>query len=428
MAALACLMDDMGYEVKGSDLPTHFFPEDELRRRGIEILDFDESNIQDGMTVIIGNAFLEDFPEVKAARSNPTCTCMRYHECVGQFIRRFRTIAAAGSHGKTTTTGMLASMMSHIEPTGWLIGDGSGHVTKDSVYFCLEADEFRRHFLPYYPEYAIITNVDLDNVDYFKDEEDYRSAYEEFAGNVAKGLIIYGEDEQARMLKLPQDVPHYWYGEREEDDIRAVNIQETSDHMTYTVLFQGKEYGTFTFPFVGHHLLLNSLACIGVGILEGLDPKLMEEGLAAFHGVKRRFVVKNEGENVFIDDYAHHPTEVAVTLDAAKKRYPDRKLTAVLKPHRASRVKYFAEQFASAMSSADSIYLMEFGAVDDKQDGTDIDISYLLERTPGAKFLPEDETGVELLASEAPCVYVFMSSKDIYTMEEALSERLKETN
>ena len=424
MAALACLLDDMGQEVKGSDLKNHFFPEDELRRRGIEILEFDPANIKDNMNVIIGNAFLDDFPEVAAARVNPTCKCMRYHEFVGQFTRRFRTIAAAGSHGKTTTTGMLACMMRQAGNTGWLIGDGEGSVSPDTEYFCLEADEFRRHFLQYYPEYAIITNVEIDHVDYFRDEADYRSAYEEFASHVAKGIVIYGEDSEARKLKLPEEVPHYWYGETEADDIRAVKIDERRDGMTFTVLFKGEEFGTFNLPFVGHHLLLNSLACIGIGILEGMSKQEIEDGLASFHGRKRRFVVEDFGENVIIDDYAHHPTEVGVTLDAARKRYPDHRIVAILKPHRASRVKYFADSFAKQLSKADSVYLIEFGAVDDKQDGTDIDIYYLSDRCEGAVILPETEEGAKMLAAEAPACYVFMSSKDIYVTEELLKKEL----
>jgi len=425
MAALACLLDDLGEEVKGSDLPKHFFPEDELRRRGIEILDFDPANIKDNMHVIIGNAFLEDFPEVAAARSNPTCQCMRYHEFVGKFIRKYMTIAAAGSHGKTTTTGMLACMMKEFGPTGYLIGDGDGSVAKDTKYFCLEADEFQRHFLSYYPEYAIITNVEIDHVDYFKDEADYRSSYEVFSQQVTKALVIYGEDTEARKLKLSEQVPHYWYGEAENDDFRAVEIEERSDGMTYSVVFENQTHGPFNFPFVGHHLLLNSMACVAIGILEGMSDEQIQRGLEQFHGRKRRFVVQEEGPNIFIDDYAHHPTEVGVTLDAARKRFPDHKIVAIFKPHRASRVKYFANAFSEALEKADRIYLLEFTSIDDKQDGTDIDIHYLEERTPGAVVIDEKEQGAGILAAEAPACYVFMSSKDIYELKDKVREAVK---
>lgn len=422
MGALACMLKDLGHEVSGSDLTKHFFTEDPLHDRNIPIYNFNPDNIHDGMQVIIGNAFLEDFPEVKAARSNPTCRCLRYHEFVGEFTRNYHTIAASGSHGKTTTTGMLASMFSVFAETGWLIGDGSGHITGDTKYFCLEADEFRRHFLEYHPDYAIITNVDIDHVDYFKDEADYRSAYEQFSNNVRKGIVIWGEDSEARKLKLNPDVPHYWYGESEDCDIRAVNLRETTESMSYDVMFRGKMFGHFELPFVGHHLLLNSLACIGVGMLEGMKPGEIEEGLSAFKGTKRRFVIEHHGENIYVDDYAHHPTEVSVTIDTARKRFPDRKLVAVFKPHRASRVLYFADDFAAALRKADKVYLCDFTSIDDKQDGTDIDITYLQKRIEGSVILSEDEEGARLLAKEKPAVFLFMSSKDIYWLAELVKK------
>ncbi len=418
MAALACMLKDLGHEVSGSDLSRHFFTEEPLRDRNIPIYEFNPDNIHDNMHVIIGNAFLEDFPEVKAARNNTSCKCLRYHEFVGVFSENYHTIAASGSHGKTTTTGMLASMFSRCDETGWLIGDGSGHITKDTKYFCLEADEFRRHFLQYHPDYAIITNVDIDHVDYFKDDADYRSAYEEFSNNVRKGIVIWGEDSEARKLVLNPDVLHYWYGESEDCDIRAVNISETTESMAYDVMFRGELFGHFELPFVGHHLLLNSLACIGVGMLEGMTPAQIEEGLSSFKGTKRRFVIERHKDNIYVDDYAHHPTEVSVTIDSARKRFPDRKLVAVFKPHRASRVLYFADDFARALKKADKVYLCDFTSIDDKQDGTDIDITYLQKRIEGSVILSEDAEGAGLLAKEKPAVFLFMSSKDIYWLAE----------
>ncbi|MBR4444326.1 MAG: UDP-N-acetylmuramate--alanine ligase, partial [Solobacterium sp.] len=139
---------------------------------------------------------------------------------------------------------------------------------------------------------------------------------------------------------------------------------------------------------------------------------------ASFHGVKRRFVIEQVGENTFVDDYAHHPTEVGVTIDSARIRFPGRKLVAIFKPHRASRVLYFADQFAAQLSKADKVYLCDFTSIDDKQDGTDIDITYLQKRLPGSVVIPENEEGARILAEEEPAVYLFMSSKDIYGLAE----------
>lgn len=416
MSSLACMLNDIGCKVSGSDLEKHFFTEEGLRERNIPILPFDPANIHDHMNVIIGNAFLEDFPEVIAARSNPTCKCARYHEFLGEFLKKYELISIAGSHGKTTTTGLMAAMMSEKGHTGFLIGDGTGHLEKDTMYFCLESDEFRRHFLAYYPAYAIVTNVDIDHVDYFRDDDDYRSAYEEFAGHVSKAMVIYGEDSEARKMKI--DVPHYWYGIEENDDFRAVNIQEGTDEMEFDVLFKGENAGHYRLPFVGRHMLLNSLACIGIGILEGMTPEAIEKGLSTFHGVKRRFVIERHGDNIYVDDYAHHPTEVGVTIDAARTRFPGKKLVAIFKPHRASRVLYFADDFKKQLEKADKVYLCDFTSIDDKQDGTDIDITYLQERIPGSVVITEDEAGAAVLAAEAPAVFLFMSSKDIYGLAE----------
>lgn len=414
MAALACILHDLGEEVAGSDLSKHFFTEEPLIARNIRIDEFNKDNIKDGMIVIIGNAFKEDFEEVLAARQNKSVTCYRYHEYLGLLMTRYTSISVAGSHGKTTTTGMLAAMMDHSFPTGYLIGDGTGVLHEDSQYLCVESCEYRRHFLAYQPDYAIITNVEIDHVDYFKSDEDYRHAYEEFSSNIKKTLFIFGDDEEARKCKL--NCNHYWYGEKDTNDLQAVNIVESTKNMEFDVYFLGEFKYRFTLPFVGRHLLWNSLAVIGIGLLEGLPCEEIEQGLSGFKGVKRRFVIEEIGQNVFIDDYAHHPTEVAITIDAARKRYPDKKLVSIFKPHRVSRVFHFADQFAKALQQSDEVYLCDFTSIDDQEDGIDIDIHYLQEKIPNAKILSEDEQGAKILAAEEPAVYLFMSSKDIYDL------------
>lgn len=417
MAALACMLHDLGHEVLGSDLEKHFFTEDPLRERGITILPFDADNIPDHSTVIIGNAFLEDFEEVKAARSNPTVTCFRYHEYLGELMKNYRTVCVSGSHGKTTTTGMLSCMLNQWMPTGYLIGDGTGKISAESENMVVEACEFRRHFLAYHPDYAIITNVEIDHVDYFTSEEDYSLAYEQFAENVKHALAVFGDDPRARALDLKGKKVLY-YGEQNNNDVQAVNVNETSTGMCFDVLIHGELFGHFDLPFVGHHLLWNSLGVITIGYLVGLKAEQIEESLSQFGGTKRRFSVETVGQNIFVDDYAHHPTEVSVTVDTAKKRFPGKKLVAIFKPHRASRVLYFADQFASALKKADVVYLCDFTSIDDKQDGTDIDITYLAKLIPGSFILSEDDEGAKVLSKEEPCVYLFMSSKDIYELAE----------
>ncbi len=423
MASLACILHDLGHHVEGSDLTKHFFTEDPLRERNITIYPFDEKNIRSHMNVIIGNAFLDDFAEVKAVKNDPTIRYWRYHEFVGELMKDYCSFGVSGSHGKTTTTGLLSTMLSEVEPTGYLIGDGTGHLNKECVNFVVEADEFRRHFLAYHPDYAIITNADLDHVDYFRDQRDYDSAYEQFSAQVAKGLVVYGDDEETRGLQLSGNV-HY-YGINDNDSIQAINIVEDTSHMAFDVLYEKKFYGHFDLPLVGRHLLLNSLACIGIACLKGMKAEDAQAGLARFSGVKRRFVVEEmEDGNVFIDDYAHHPTEVKVTIQAARMRYPDRKIVAIFKPHRVGRVYRFVQQFADALKLADEVCLCPFTSIDDKEEGIDIDITYLQDRIEGSQIVDDNEEDALLLSKKAPCVYLFMSSKDIYPLAEKVKKIL----
>jgi UDP-N-acetylmuramate--alanine ligase len=415
MASLACMLKEIGHEVTGSDIEKHIFTEEELHVHHIPVLPFG-SPIPDHSTVIIGNAFKEDFPDVAAARKNPTLTCFRYHEYLGHLMEGYVSVSIAGSHGKTTTTAMMASMLKKQAKTAYLIGDGHGHLEKDSRYIVVESCEYRRHFLAYFPDYAIITNVDLDHVDYFKDEADYYLAYEQFSANVKKKVICFGDDPLVRALHLKQD--QLFYGVNEGNDVRATHIVETTRDMEFDVEYFGKRVGRIHLPLVGRHLLWNALSCISIGLLEGMDLEQIEDGLSEFKGAARRFVIQEIGASVFIDDYAHHPTEVAITIAAARLRFPDRKLIAIFKPHRVSRVLRFADEFAQALSKADFVALCPFTSIDDAEAGIDIDITYLQKKTPGSIVVDEGEADARRLAAMQPAVYLFMSSKDIYAFSD----------
>ena len=423
MASLAVMLHDLGNQVTGSDLEKHFFTEDELVKRGIKILPFNPDNIKDNYTVIIGNAFLEDFEEVKAARRNKTCTCYRYHEFLGKLMDDYITATVSGSHGKTTTTTMLKTVFSAFFKTGYLIGDGEGYLDKECEYLCVEADEFRRHFLEYHPYYAIINNIEIDHVDYFKDENDYFDSYQEFVNNVKKLVVYNGDDPWCRKLDIK--VNKLSYGFSKDNDYTAENIVSKDGKTSFDLVRKGEFVHHYCLPFVGNHLVLDALGVLALGDYLKLDHERMEEAFKDYQGPKRRYVVEEYEGSILIDDYAHHPTEVKVTLEASRLRYPDRKIVAVFKPHRASRVKYFVDEFADALKKADEIYLLDFTSIDDTQDGTSIDITYLQERLPGSKILSEDEKGARELASNGRAVYVFMSSKDIYNIASMTKKYLR---
>lgn len=418
MAALALMLDSLGYDVLGSDLEKHFFTEDNLVKRNIKILSFSAENIKDDMTVIIGNAFLEDFEEVIAARNNKTCKVYRYHEFLGELMKKYESYSVCGSHGKTTTTGLLSSMFSKKFNEAYLIGDGTGKIEKNSELLIVESCEFRRHFLAYYPEYAIITNIEIDHVDYFKDEVDYLNAYLEFSKNVKKAIMVFGDDLKTREFK--SDTLHYFYGMNDDNDLVAKNLVESSNSMEFDVYFKKNYIGHIKLPFVGRHMLYNALGCIGIGILKGMTLEEMSIGFNTYKGVKRRYVVEEIGDDIYVDDYAHHPTEIKVTIEATRIRYPNKKIVAIFKPHRTGRVYYFKEEFKEALSLADYVYLCDFTSIDDQEEGIDIDIRYLQKDIENALVVSEDTDGAKLLRKHQDVVFLFMSSKDIYDLANLL--------
>ncbi len=423
MASLATIVYDRHEQVAGSDIQKYIFTQKPLEERKIPIYSFDENNIKEGMIVIIGNAFDEQNPEVKKAMElskEGKVKVYWYHDFLGQLVDEYKSISVAGTHGKTTTTGMISHVMEMVAPTGFLIGDGTGDMPDHGTYFVLESCEYQRHFLAYKPQYAIITNIELDHVDYYKDIDDYCDAFETFANQVKKGIVLFGDDEYVRQLNIQTN--HLYYGLNDYNDVQAVNIIQNEDGMQFDVLYNKELFGRFKLPFVGKPLLWNSLGVIALGIIQGIDHQILQEGLASFPGVKRRFTIEENRENVYIDDYAHHPTAVKYMIEAARIKYPDKKIIAIFKPDRYSRIYYFMDRFAEELDQADETYLCHFPENAAKEQGINITIQDLADRCKCAKVISEDEDGAKLLASRGPAVYLFMSSKDIYKLKNIVKE------
>lgn len=420
MAALAIMLKELGHEVNGSDIDRPLFTEDLLRKHQIPILSFNKDNIKDNYQVIIGNAFFSDHPEVKVALENPTIKTWYYHEYLGELLKNYASVAISGTHGKTTTTALLAAVLNPYYELGYLIGDGTGHLKPETTDLIIEACEFKRHFLAYHPDIAVVTNIGYDHVDYFKTEEDYFKAFQEFVDQAQESLVIYGDSKITRKLKLSK--PHIYYGSNPNNDLQAVNIVMSSNEMSFDVIYQKQSFGSFTLPFVGAHMLQNSLAVIAVSILKGLTYLEIKAGFKNYRGVKRRFIVETIKDSIFIDDYAHHPVELKVTLETARIRFPNHKIVAVYKPHRVSRIFHFVADIKAALSLADEIVLLPFNSIDDYESHLDIDIDFLANQVTNAVVIEENQEGVAYLASLAPACFVFMSDKDIYHLADQVKK------
>ncbi|MCD7948840.1 MAG: Mur ligase domain-containing protein [Erysipelotrichaceae bacterium] len=416
MASLATILFDLGYEVAGSDIDKYIFIEDELRKRDIPIYSFNKDNIKDGYDVIIGNAFDDSNEEVRAAKANPNVITHTYYDFLGQMMEDYISIGIAGTHGKTTTTGMAYHLFKDYDKTSVLIGDGTGHAVKDSKYFIAETCEYQDHFLHYYPKYAVINNIELDHVDYFKTMDQYVASFEKYANQVKDTVIIWGDDPYLPKLHYTKRVLKF--GIKENNDIIAKNIINNDHGLSFDVYVHGDLFGHFALPFYGMHMLYDSLAVITLGYLENMDADYIQKRLSTFEGVKRRYTVKEVGNNIYVDDYAHHPTAIRYVIEATRSRYPGREIVAIFQPDRFSRGLRFAKEFAQSLELADYPFLVHFPENAKKEPGIDIDIYEIAQYIPRAKVIHEDEDAVKLLADHDHVVYIFMSSKDIYKLED----------
>lgn len=423
MSALALLLDDLGYEVVGyDDASEHRFTEDKLRDRNIEIYSESNDALDKDTIVVFSSAIRQDHPEMVKARELDV-RIYEYHEMLGKLTKKFETICISGCHGKTTTTAMLSHIIDNINGCNYLIGDGRGHANKENKTFVLEACEYRRHFLEYEPDYVIVTNIELDHMDYFKNIDDVISAYQEFANKAEKMAIICGDNPYTHVLELNK--PVYYYGISEDNDIQARNIEYRNDGTSFDVFIEDEYYGHFDLPLFGKHMLLNALAAIGVCHYERYDAKEVSRILKTFKGAERRFKEVFIGNNVIVDDYAHHPTEVAVTIKSARQKYPDKQVIAIFKPHTFSRVKDFQQEFVRALNLADKAYVMDINYDRErKEDFPDIDAYTIINDLDNGDYI---EHGMaDKLIEYDNAVLLFMSSKEIYILEEEYEKMLSE--
>ncbi|WP_307977278.1 UDP-N-acetylmuramate--L-alanine ligase [uncultured Streptococcus sp.] len=421
MSALALMLHQMGHKVQGSDVEKYYFTQRGLEQAGIKILPFSPDNITEDLEIIAGNAFREDNNDELAYVIHQGYTFKRYHEFLGEFMRQFTSMGVAGAHGKTSTTGLLSHVLKNITDTSYLIGDGTGRGSANAKYFVFEADEYERHFMPYHPEYSIITNIDFDHPDYFTSIDDVFDAFNDYAKQVQKGLFVYGEDPYLR--KITSDAPIYYYGFDDSNDFVATDITRTTSGSDFKVTHNGEVIGNFHVPAFGRHNILNATAVIANLYVVGIDMALVAEHLKTFSGVKRRFTEKVINGTVIIDDFAHHPTEIIATLDAARQKYPSKEIVAIFQPHTFTRTIALLDEFAEALNQADSVYLAQIYGSAREVDHGDVKVEDLAAKiVKQAKVVTVEN--VSPLLDHDNAVYVFMGAGDIQLYERSFEELL----
>lgn len=385
MAPLAIIAKEAGFVVTGCDIADEFITDEPLKKVGVvPMVGFSKDHLQKIDLVITTGAHGGfDNPEVMVAKELgiPVWT---QGEAVGKFMngeifgKKNIGISVTGSHGKTTTTAMLATVLktARMDPS-YVVGTGnvpslgsSGHYGQGS-YFIAEADEYANEprydktakFLLQHPEILIFTNIELDHPDLYPTVDDVREAFLEFANNLLQNgmLIAYGGDTQIQKLLKEYKGQKIIYGYTQDCDIIITKVHNSASGMYFWLSRNGSDLGEFILPVIGEHNVLNAAAVVAAGLECGVSIDLIKKGLQAFTGSKRRseFVGTLPSGALLFDDYAHHPTEIKKTLNAFRKRFPKHKLVCIFQPHTYSRTKTLFDEFISSFLAIDAVVITD---------------------------------------------------------------------
>lgn len=382
MSGIAEVLLNLGYPVTGTDLA-----DSETTRRLVELgatihRGHAAEHLGDPDVVVISSAIRGDNPEVVAARGRQIPVIPRA-EMLAELMRLKQGIAIAGSHGKTTTTSLVATVLraAGCDPTvvigGKLNALGSNASLGKSDLMVVEADESDGSFLLLSPMVAVITNIDDEHLDHYATPERLVDAFLGFANRVPfYGLaVVCADDPRLRALLPRLHKPFVTYGFDKDADYVAEEIGHDGPNTRFRVRGKGRELGTFVVHMPGIHNVLNALATIAVADYLELPASVARGALAEFGGVQRRFTVRGEAGGILVvDDYGHHPTEIRATLRGARTGYPDRRLVAVFQPHRFTRTRDHLDGFADCLAEADVVVLTDIYAAGEAPiDGITID-------------------------------------------------------
>lgn len=362
MCGLAELLHNMGASVSGSDLSENANTE-RLKKMGVKVFKgHSADNVGDADVVVYSSAIQMQNPEIATARAKQIPLIPRA-EALAELMRMKRGIAVAGTHGKTTTTSMVASIFlnAKVNPTIVVGGrldliESTAHLG-DGEWLIAEADESDGSFRKLSPELSIITNIDSDHLDYYKSFENVEKAFYDFALRVPfyGQLIACGDDPSVRKIfaNYPKRVCLYGFHPSNDLVLKGSNGK-------YELARNGVNLGTFELKVPGKHNALNAAASIAAGLAAGFEFKVCREGLLKFQGVDRRFHYKGEENKIKVyDDYGHHPTEVSAVLAAFKEKYPDNRLVVLFQPHRYSRTQHCWHDFTTCFSMADEVHMLD---------------------------------------------------------------------
>ena len=381
MSGIAELLLNLDYFISGSDLRKTEVTEHLSDLGGKIFIGHRPQNIDGADVVVFSSAVKGDNPEIVEAREKSIPVIPRA-EMLAELMRLKYGIAVAGSHGKTTTTSMIASILTKggFDPTVVIGGrlniwGGSNARLGRSDFLVAEADESDGSFLALSPSIAVISNIDHEHIDFYRSMNNLRKTFIDFINKIPfYGRAILCVDDKEVQGLIPKLTKSYLtYGLNPQSDIRASGISKEGLNTNFDVIFKNRLAGNVTISIPGEHNILNALAAVGVGLELDIDFKYIREGLKSLGGLKRRFEIKDERDGIlFLDDYGHHPTEIIATLSAAKECWPDRRLVVVFQPHRFTRTRDLYDKFVISFNQADFLIITPlYGAGEEPIPGVD---------------------------------------------------------
>lgn len=450
MTALAIMAKEKGYVVTGSDVEETFVTDKALAKAGITVTSFEAQNLQSKPDLVVFSAAYDKTNvEVKEAHKK-RLDIKPYSEVLGMFASQFQVIAVSGIHGKTTTTALISLLLTkaNLDPS-FIIGSGEipvlglpGHAGCGD-YFILEADEYRKSpeninskFFDLNPQIEIITSIEMDHPDMFVSVDKVYEAFYKFACRIPRtGFIVLCLDypKAKKLLRSLVDRNFETYGFNEEASWRICDYEELSDLTSFNILHQGKVLGPFNLRIPGEGNVFNATAAIITALKLGIQEKIIKKGLLEFTGVMRRFEkIGQVAEVTIIDDYAHHPHSIALTLEAARKKFSQSKIWCIFQPHTYSRTKALLTEFATAFKMADRVIITDvYASAREKEvtiSGDDL-AAAIRKNQKQVKYIADWSKIVQEIADnvEGQTIIITMGAGDIYKIGQEILKRLRES-
>ena len=378
MSGIAEVLLNLGYQVSGSDLRGGEATERLSALGGRIFPGHEAANVEGAQVVVYSTAVRPDNPEVVAARAQGIPVIPRA-EMLAELMRLKYSVAVAGAHGKTTTTSIVAAVLASggLDPTvvigGKLMSVGTNAVLGKGDFIVAEADESDGSFLRYSPAIAVVTNIDREHLDFYPDLETIQRAFLQFIDRLPfYGLAVLCLDNEATQAILPRiQKRHTTYGMSPQADFQIRDVAFEGRRSRFNVLLRGKPLGPFSLNLPGVHNVYNAAAGIAVGLELDIPVARIRAALDEIAGVQRRLEIKGEKNGVIVvDDYGHHPTEIKMTLEAAKACWPGRRMVVVFQPHRYSRTRALFDEFTRAFYQSDVLCVLPiYAAGEDRIEG-----------------------------------------------------------